>query len=93
MTVAPGQQGHTTGRGQMSGAVRKAEARPPAPDPVPQVAAISGVGIDRPRGPDATGRLQPTRNAEGRGTDLGARRGWSSFALAQGLTNRHGQDL
>lgn len=40
MTVAPILTWHTMGRGRMPGAVRKAEACPPAPDPVSQVAAI-----------------------------------------------------
>lgn len=39
MTVAPIAGWHTTGRGQMPSAVRKAEACPPAPDQVSQVAA------------------------------------------------------
>lgn len=39
MTVAPGGNWHTTGRGPMPSAVRKAEARPPAPDLASQVAA------------------------------------------------------
>ena len=39
MTVAPIWNWHTTGRGRMLSAVRKAEACPPAPDPVSQVAA------------------------------------------------------
>ena len=39
MTVAPDADWHTTGRGPMPSAVRKAEARPPAPDLAPQVAA------------------------------------------------------
>ena len=38
-TVASIRNWHTTGRGRMPHAVRKAEACPPAPDPASQVAA------------------------------------------------------
>ncbi len=33
------------GRGQMPGAVRKVEARPPVPDPVPKVATNLGTRV------------------------------------------------
>ena len=66
-TAAPLRTRHTAGRGQMPSAVRKAEARPPAPDPVSQVAADFEARVVRPRGPDATGRLRPTRNARAAG--------------------------
>ena len=84
----------TTGRGQMPGAVRKAEARPPAPDPVSQVAAdlrarvIADLeGQKRRGGSDRHGQLTAA------GTGLGKVRGWSSYAFAQGLTNRHWVDI
>ena len=51
----------------MPSAVRKAEARPPAPYPVSQVAADLEARVKRPRGPEATGRLRPTRNAKATG--------------------------
>ena len=45
MTVAQHSERHTTGRGHMPSAVRKAEARPPAPYPVSQVAADLGARV------------------------------------------------
>lgn len=77
MTVAPAPERRTTGRGHTPSAVRKAEARPPAPGPVSQVAANLGAGSWRPRGPEATGRLRPTRDARAQGpvrADAGAGR-------------------
>jgi hypothetical protein len=50
MTVAPGSERLTMGRGQKPGAVRKAEARPPAPDPVSQVAANLGARVSATSG-------------------------------------------
>ncbi len=45
MTVAPAFERPTMGRGQRPGAVRKVEARPPVPDPVPQVATNLGAWV------------------------------------------------
>lgn len=45
MTVAPILNRHTTGRGRMPHAVRKAEACPPAPDLASQVAADLGARV------------------------------------------------
>ncbi len=50
MTMAPGLIRRTTGRGHMPCAVRKAEARPPAPGSVSKVAADPGARIRRDLG-------------------------------------------
>lgn len=80
----------TTGRGQRPSAVRKVEACPPTSDPVSKVATNLEARVDidlegqkRRGGSDRHGQLTAV------GTGLGKDRGWSSYAITQGLTNRH----
>ena len=90
MTVAPVFEWLATGRRQRPSAVRKVEARLPAPDPVLKVATnlwtwVDGDpgGLKRRGGSSRHGRWMAV------GTGLGKVRGWSSYAFTQGLTNRH----
>lgn len=83
-------KGHTTGRGQKP--KRSPKGRSASPGTRPGVAS-SG----RPRGEGQIDLEGPKRRCgsdrhgqqRAEGTDLGCDRGWSSYALAPGLTNRH----
>ena len=89
-TVALLPKGHTTGRGQKP--KRSPKGRSASPGTRPGVASSGRprgggqIDLGGPKRRDGSGRHGQQR-AEG--TNLGCDRGWSSYAPARGLTNRH----
>ena len=82
-------KGRPWGGDRCPDAVRKAEACPPVPDPASNVAADLWTRVIRSRGPKRRGGSSRHGQLTAAGTNLGKVRGWSSYAVAPGLTNRH----
>ena len=90
MTVAPLPNGLTTGRGQRP--KRSPKGRSASPGTRPGVASSGrprGGGQINLEGPKRRGGSDRHGQRRAEGTSLGDCRGWSSYALAPGLTNRH----